>query len=174
LVWGLWLVALVQGALCARFALESYRGHAGMGEMLRPSGEPLPTTAPDVWAYRELDDVAALVPEDADVLLVCGMPAPVAFDFYFLPRSLRVLYRLEREQLVVLPVADDVRAGLGTFFDHLEARERIATPARLARALESCDWVVRFFDVGPLEAEGVELDVVLDRGPVVLSRVRKP
>lgn len=120
-----------------------------------PPGQP-PTEG--MAAFRALPRLLHEVPPDASVLVVSGLVA-VQFEYYVLPRPMRLLQALPQQWIdLARQYAPDLADEVQRRRDRLEARGLLLTPARLVAAVPQVRYVLV---AGPEPAELAAVRAVL-------------
>lgn len=126
-------------------------------------------------ACRSLSAVATAMPPDARVLLVSRVPFLAPYDFYLLPRRLRILVEVD-EQLAERAAERFPHAAQHArdFLARIVERGQRLTPDHLREGLAASDWLVVFMgDVGtlPLGPDAPWLQRVSEHEAATLYRV---
>jgi hypothetical protein len=149
----LWLALVISAAgqlyWTATGVHELLERTAERARLFDPDEEPSPALV-HIAAYRSLLPLVELLPPDAKVLLVVNSPFEMPYEFYLLPRPLRILQRFEQEHL---DFARSQGAALAETAERyhaaLEERGHLLTPAGLRDGLAWADWVVVLFGGDP-------------------------
>ncbi|HZM00940.1 MAG TPA: hypothetical protein VFD43_11890 [Planctomycetota bacterium] len=136
-----------------------------------------------IAAARNLEPLAALIPSDARVLLVTPSPFVVPYDFYFAPRPLAVLMRLDPTLIEKAAASHPGTARQAErWLAKIEERGQALTAERLRQELPRADYVVTFLadaaQLGLHRADllppGSRLHEVDQREQAMLYRLERP
>ena len=115
-------------------------------ELTRASCEPPSPALVHIAAYRSLRPLVGRLPTDAKVLLIVNSPFEMPYEFYLLPRPLRIQQRFEQQHIDFARTQGAKMAETARrYHAALDERGHLLTPRRLADGLAWADWVIVLF-----------------------------
>jgi hypothetical protein len=175
LLWAALVVAAVgQAVATVRRADEMLVRSAQRAELFAP-GTVLGSNYAVIRAFRSVQALLPLIPEDGRVLLVNYDPFQSPWEFHFLPRPFRYLQKFD-PRFVELGYRRSELYGetAQRYFNELERRGRRLTATRLRDDLAWAQWVVVVFEDGTFPTHRKNLEFIKTHEDATLYRLGGP